>query len=212
MERRERARAAVSEPTRARIVAAARELAVGEGFSGFTMEKVAERAGVSRMTVYYQFGSKRELVEALLDDLAARGRMDRLGEAFREADPLDGLVRFIEVFCGFWASSREELRRLRGWAALEPELEAAGRGRDPWRRQGLEALVVRIRERHGVPAGEEVEGVVDVLHALTSFESFDGLAVRGRTERDVAALLARVALRVLGVEDAGGSRRDGPSG
>src|SRR5262249_35010278 len=61
-------RQAAAEQTRARILAAARELLVASaGFSGFSVEAVARQAGVARMTVYYQFGSKPGLLEALYD-------------------------------------------------------------------------------------------------------------------------------------------------
>jgi AcrR family transcriptional regulator len=195
-----RGRTGASVATRRRIVEAARELAVAEGFSGFTVERVAERAGVSRMTIYYQFGSKADLLEALFDSLAERGRMDRLSEAFREADPLVGLRRFIEVFCGFWASDPEGIRRLRSWAALEPDYQGGARGRDAWQREGLVLLVGRIRDRYGVPAAGEIDGVVDVLHALLSPEGYEKIARGGRSEGEVTGLLERTARRVLGLD------------
>ncbi|HEX7118601.1 MAG TPA: TetR/AcrR family transcriptional regulator [Longimicrobiales bacterium] len=194
-------RTTASDETRTRILEATRDLAVEEGFSGFTVEKVAARAGVSRMTVYYQFGSKAELLEALFDFLAARGRIERLGEAFRDPDPLSALARFIEVFCGFWASDPVGIRRLRSWATLEPGYEATGHGRDRWQREGLEVLVGRIREAYGVPAEESVADVVDVLHALLSPESYEKLTRGGRSPEEVSALLYRTARAVLGVGD-----------
>lgn len=194
-----RKRSAAGGDTSARILDAARALAVEEGFSGFTIEKVAARAGVSRMTVYYQFGTKRELLEALFDHMAARGRIDRLDEAFSRPDPLDALEQFIHVFCGFWESDRQGLRRLRSWAALEAASGESPRGQDAWRRDGLETLVARIRQAHGVPDEGEVSAVVDLLHMLTSFESYDNLARGGRSEGDVAALLTRSARAIVGV-------------
>ncbi len=191
-------RTRTSDVTRSRILDAARDLAVEQDFSAFTMEAVAERAGVSRLTVYYQFGSKADLLEALLDHLAGRGRVDRLPEAFREADPLVGLSRFIEVFCGFWASDPVGIRRIRGWATVAPELDAA-RGRDAWQRQGLEVLLGRIRQRYGKPTREELPWVADVLHALLSPESYEKLAVAGRGPEEVARLLEETARRLLGL-------------
>ena len=43
---------------RDRVVTAARELLEGDEAEGFSLDAVARRAGVSRMTVYNQFGSK----------------------------------------------------------------------------------------------------------------------------------------------------------
>jgi AcrR family transcriptional regulator len=52
--------------TRARIVAAAVELFYGEGIRGVSMDSVAERARVTKRTLYYHFRSKDELVAAYL--------------------------------------------------------------------------------------------------------------------------------------------------
>ena len=65
-----RREAAVAD-TRERILAAARDVLGENGFAGFTIDAVADRAGVARMTVYYQFDSKGALLDALLDALAA---------------------------------------------------------------------------------------------------------------------------------------------
>ena len=79
-----------AEQTRARVIAAARELLMATGgFAGFTIDAVARQAGVARMTIYNQFGSKAGLLEALFDDLAARGGMEQLPSAFSRPDPLD---------------------------------------------------------------------------------------------------------------------------
>src|SRR2546430_2914681 len=47
-------------------------------FSGFSIEAVARRADVARMTIYHQFGSKMGLLEALCDSLAVTGEMEQL--------------------------------------------------------------------------------------------------------------------------------------
>ena len=46
-------RQAAAEENRERILAAARSLLLAEDFSEFTMEAVARKADVSRLTVYY---------------------------------------------------------------------------------------------------------------------------------------------------------------
>lgn len=193
----------VGEETRARILAAARELAVKKGFDAFTVDKVALRAGVSRMTIYYQFGSKQGLLDALFDQLARKGNIGRLPKALQRPDPLDALEGFIAVFCGFWQSDRVGLRRLRSWGGLRPEdAESAVLERDSWRRRALETIVNRIRERYGVPTEDAATETIDILHTLTSFESYDNLARQGRGEHEVASLLYRTALSILGVEHA----------
>src|SRR6267154_3544634 len=99
--------------TRARVLAAARELLLLKDFSGFSMESVARRADVSRLTLYYQFESKAGLLEALYDHIARRGKMEQLASVVRQSsDPLATLRNFIGVFTNFWASDRAAIRRL----------------------------------------------------------------------------------------------------
>ncbi len=100
-------RQVTTEQTRARIIAAARELLVAsDGFSGFSIDAVARKADVARMTVYHQFGSKIGLLEALSDSLAAHGGMEHLADAFRRPEPLDALDEYITVFGRFWSADR----------------------------------------------------------------------------------------------------------
>src|SRR5690606_5116162 len=57
--------------TKAKIIAAAANVAVARGVQNLTMEAVAEEAGISKGGVFYHFGSKQELllgmVQALVD-------------------------------------------------------------------------------------------------------------------------------------------------
>ena len=53
--------------TRARIVDAAARLFVDDGYVATTIEAVADAAGVAVQTVYYVFGTKRNLLAAVLD-------------------------------------------------------------------------------------------------------------------------------------------------
>ncbi|PRH78878.1 TetR family transcriptional regulator [Streptomyces solincola] len=52
--------------TRARLYEAAVTLIAEQGFSATTVDEIAERAGVAKGTVYYNFKSKSELFEELL--------------------------------------------------------------------------------------------------------------------------------------------------
>jgi AcrR family transcriptional regulator len=193
--------------TRERILEAARRLLKGDGYAQFTLDTVAREADVSRATVYYQFGSKAGLLEALFDDLAVRGRMTDLAGAFQEADPLAALDRFIGVVTRFYASDRILLRRLRGLAAMDPDFARGIRGRDERRRKGLTVLLGRIAERHGRQGEMDIERALDVLHTLTSFETFDNLSRGGRKAGQIGEIVAGLARGELGLAAASGSKR-----
>jgi AcrR family transcriptional regulator len=187
-----------ADQNRLRIVAAARELlAARDGTVRFSVEEVARRAGVARMTVYYQFGSVRGLLEALLDSLASAGGMRQLSEAFQQADPLEALNRFIATFVRFWESDRLVLRALGAFTTLDPELSAVVEERSGWRREGLRELIERFSKQKGRPKRKEWRSVEDVLFMLTSFSTYDTLAVEGRTGGEVIALLQELARKAL---------------
>jgi AcrR family transcriptional regulator len=195
-------RQVTTEQTRARIIAAARELLVASnGFSGFSIDAVARQADVARMTVYYQFGSKIGLLEALSDSLAAHGGMEQLAAAFRRPDPLDALTEYIAVFSRFWNSDRLVTRRLRALAALDPDFEQVVRARDEWRRGGIRVIVGRLVEKYGRPAPEAFDEMVDVLYTLISFECFDTLAGPTRSLEEIAPVVQRLARSALGLTE-----------
>jgi AcrR family transcriptional regulator len=66
--------------TRRKLYAAAVTLIAEQGFSATTVEEIADRAGVAKGTVYYNFASKNDLFEELLRDGVAR-----LRDALRQA-------------------------------------------------------------------------------------------------------------------------------
>jgi AcrR family transcriptional regulator len=55
------------EPTRNRIIEAAAKLYYGEGIRSVSVDAVAEKAGVTKRTLYYHFKSKDDLIAAYLD-------------------------------------------------------------------------------------------------------------------------------------------------
>jgi AcrR family transcriptional regulator len=150
------------------------------------------------MTVYYQFRSKLGLLEALFDDLAQRGRIADLEMAFTMPDPLDGLDTLIGAFLGLWASDPLVMRRVRAASRLDPELEAALRSRDERRRHAIRTILGRLATSLGKPGPGEMHDAVDLLTALTGFDTYDQLA-QSRPAEAVEALLRGAARRILGL-------------
>jgi AcrR family transcriptional regulator len=194
-------RQAAAEQTRTRIVTAARELlAAPDGVSGFTVDAVAAQSGVARMTVYNQFGSKVGLLEALFDALAAHGLVVRLRPVFGQADPRDALDGLIAAFGGFWSSDRIVIRRIRGLASIDQDIERVLRARDERRREILRGIIGRLAGKDAKPAPEARDEVIDILHTLTSFETFDSLAGQTRGPEEAVALVRRLAYAALDLD------------
>lgn len=158
------------------------------GLADFSLEALARRAHVTRLTVYHQFGSKVGLLEAVYDDLAHRGQIaQRLKLAFQHTDTAAGVDGVIDAFTDFWASERAVLRRLRSMAVLDPAF-AGVRRRDERRRGAMQAVATRWTTSRGTTRAD-LGAVVNVLTMLTSFETFDALA---DTQPDVDAIKARI--------------------
>lgn len=185
-----------TEATRGRIIEAARALLSDSGANSFSIDAVASRADVARMTVYYQFKSKGKLLEALLDDFASRANMRDLGKAFQEPDTHRSLNILVEVFCRLWGSQRALVRRLNALAVLDPDVERALSERGGWRREAITQLTGRL---DGVTKPDEV---VDLLHVLTSFETYDALASAGRPPDGIVAMLAGAASAIVNAHTA----------
>jgi AcrR family transcriptional regulator len=189
-------RQATIDESRTRMVEAAKTVLATSG--RLTVDDLAREADVARATVYYQFGSKRGLLEALFDSLAAHGGLANLPGVFQQPRALDALDSFIAAFTKFWTADRDVMRRLRGLAAVDTELGKVLDERNNLRREGLRVLVDRVVAEHGA-LKTTVDDAVDTLHALTSFETFDELARGKRRPAHVTALLQRLARCALGV-------------
>ncbi|WP_158815792.1 TetR/AcrR family transcriptional regulator [Methylocapsa sp. S129] len=188
-------RDSVAAEKRARVVAAAGRL-LGEqaDAASFSLEAVAKAAGVTRLTVYNQFGSRRGLLEAVFDERARLGGFARLAEAAAMADPRVGLDRVIEFFCEFWDAD-PAVGRLHAAAAVDPEFALAMAERNEQRRKLLAALVARIGggDRRNAPGRRDA---VDMMFALTSHAMFAMMAP-GRSRDAVCALLKAACAAAL---------------
>src|SRR2546430_2990625 len=134
-------RNAAAAKKRDRVVeAAAKSLREDESIARFSLDTVAKAAGVTRLTVYNQFGSRRGLLEAVFDDIARQGGLHRLGDAMAMPDPCAALDRVVEIFCGFWARDAA-IGRLHEAMATDPEFAEALLERNERRRKLVRMLV-----------------------------------------------------------------------
>jgi AcrR family transcriptional regulator len=190
-------RATAAEETRERIVAAAvRALSASGEHPAFSLESVATAAGVTRLTVYNQFGSRRALLESAFDKLAEQGGLFRIGDVMAGPDASAGLAQIIRVFCDFWSGHGSAARRLLDAAVHDRELKDSLSGRQERRRQIMSRLVGRMAQS-GEVAPDAVRDVVDVLFVLTSVEVFLALKVGRRSTAAVCRLVQELAADVI---------------
>ncbi|HEU4996980.1 MAG TPA: TetR/AcrR family transcriptional regulator [Gemmatimonadaceae bacterium] len=184
---------------RDRILQAALELLQIDNIAAFSLDAVARRAGMTRMTVYNQFGSKAGLLEELFDLIVERGAFRDMPTVFTQSDAMAALEGFVAILGRFYTENRPVLTRMRTVAGTDPDFDEAMRQRHERRRHAIGALLERLRKQHKpVIAAAELLNTVDVL---LGFNTFDALAGPARTPSDVVPLVQQMLRGVLGVED-----------
>jgi AcrR family transcriptional regulator len=190
--------------TSRRILDAALELAAASGLRHLTMDDVARRARVGRMTVYRRFGSR----EALLDALSvreARGCLGRIAAALDPVAPID--VRLTELFVATLGVIRDHplLERL---ARVEPEALLFELTRDESAvfklvREFLVELITAGQAKGELPPGDPAPLAELAVRIGASFVLMpDSVLALGDEEATRAAVHALLAPLVYGVRAA----------
>jgi AcrR family transcriptional regulator len=200
-------RAAAAAEKRDRVVeAAASVLREDASIAGFSLDTVARAAGVTRLTVYNQFGSRRGLLEAVFDDIARKGGLTAIADAMAMADPYAALDRLIEIFCAFW-NRDPAIGRLHEAMATDPEFAQALIERNERRRKAVKDLIGRMAGKAAPRRARQNAG--DIIFALTSYAMFAMLRP-GRSTDEVCGLVqsaCRAALAPLSPEQRSATRK-----
>src|SRR5947208_9376804 len=117
---RARGRTTRSRETRSRIMQATRALLDEGTFHESTVEEVADRAGVSRATLYQHFPSRLDLVDAICDTFAENPALVSVRESVLLPDLDEALEETIGDTIRFWSSEYAILRQLHGASAVDP--------------------------------------------------------------------------------------------
>ena len=166
--------------TRRRLLAAARELFYGDGICATGVSAVAERAGVTKMTLYAHFPSKEELVRAYLEDSDGRWRgflEERLSGC---EDSRDGLLAVCDAYREYFTA-----REVRGCAFVNcaaefPDPDHPARRVIRWHKAGVRE---RIRDLAAEAGAEDPATLAERL-----FVVLEGAYVTGALEGETGVL------------------------
>ena len=182
------AKTAAVPSARERLLSAASELFYAEGVHTVGIDRVIERAGVAKASLYNTFGSKDELVRVYLEGRHAviAARIARYIE--RYADPRDKLLGVFEAQGELFAEPG-----FRGCAFVSASAESPGqavsRAADDYR-GWVRGLLTALAGDAGAP---EPEKLGRQLHMV-----YDGASLSSRMDRDrTAAADARSAAETL---------------
>jgi AcrR family transcriptional regulator len=177
----------LSDHKRTAILAAARTQLAANGYLQLTMDTLARESGVTRQTIHNLFGTKAGVLEALFDQLALDGGMERMRNVMQQTNTESMLAGFVEVFTDFWSRDRLLIRRIHGIAAIDPEFGAAVEARNQRRKMAAARVVDQLSRRDGGRDPEDRTQRIATLYALTSFEFFDALAEACGNAKDAAS-------------------------
>ncbi|MFE0148554.1 TetR/AcrR family transcriptional regulator [Nonomuraea sp. NPDC059007] len=148
-----------SQKVDADVLAAALDLLIERGAADTSIERVAQRAGVTRATVYRRFPDKTTLLIQAIES----AHQDHDPEALEWPDTehmLDDWARYLSE-----PRNRRMLRRLYGAVDDYPELLLAYRNSHGGRRAAAEhAALLRTRELGRLPPERDVPVVLEMLN------------------------------------------------
>ena len=186
------------ENTRRRIIDSARSLFGEDGFHRVGLEQVAEQAGVGRKTIYFQFGSKLGLLEALVADMSQKaGVADFVATALGDDDVAQGLRRFIEGSCSVWEHDADLCRALLTLAAADADARQIIDRVGAARLADLRQLAYRAHRRDLLAHDWTTVRAAEAWWLLSSFENHDVMRRAGKSARQTSNLLCDLAVALL---------------
>lgn len=132
---------------RARILTGAWAMIEAGRLDDLTMGAVATAAGVSRQTVYVQFGSRAGLlVQMVRERDEANPRRERVAAAIASPDPVEALVALTRALVGCWPDTHPIAHALYAAALTDEAAMAAWQDRMAHLHEFTDAVVQRLAE------------------------------------------------------------------
>jgi AcrR family transcriptional regulator len=166
-------------------------------FHEATVEEVADRAGVSRATVYQHFGSRLELVDSVCDVMGVNPALVQLRKDVLLPDAATALEKTVAGSVAFWASESPVLTQLYGVVAIDAAARNLVDRQRRDRRSELERLVENLVRSGRLGPGVSKRDALVTLLLLTSFETYCELREAGLSDRQVMTFLKERASREL---------------
>jgi AcrR family transcriptional regulator len=181
------------------VLAAAADLAAEDRFHTATMEELAQRAGVSRATVFTRFQSKLGVLEALSRRCSGGPEIQAIRDAIELNDPEKALEALVSTSCSFWETQGYILAQLKAILVLEPEASTLIDEQRREQREIIDALVRRLERARRLDEGTTRARAAATLHLLTSLEAYrelrQGSGMSRRQTVETLTGLARTLVR-----------------
>ena len=199
------ARRVKAEATRRRILRAAHDAFVENGYHGTTIAAVAQRAGVAAQTVYFTFHTKSALISAVIDQAVMGEDEPTIPQAtpwwaaMVAAPTADEALRIFIRGAGLLFERASRISEiLRAAALTDDEVRQTHEHHEALRRAGYAEVIDLLMAKGRLRSGLDAEGATDVLLTLLSDATYDAFtSERGWSHERVVAWLAAVLPEVL---------------
>jgi AcrR family transcriptional regulator len=178
------------------ILDAAEHQLVGNGLDHMTVETIATAAGITRGAFYFYFGSKNDVLTALVERTVStlRAEVDAADSA-GTSSPAEAVELSVQQTARMW---HEHGSVMRAAVDLSPTIPAIA---EQWRSavSAIADITRRIAERAGLPAGDGPTDAAAVTAALVwmTERCFYQASRAGGSVDETAATLTHVWLTAL---------------
>lgn len=181
---------------RERLVVAAVDLFTEQGYDATTVAEIAERAGVTKSTLFRYFPDKREILVAGQETLS-RLMSEGIAEAPPDATPLEAVVVGLErVSAAMGQMNRDLGPRMKAAIAASSELQE----RDALKSVGLVAAMTAALIARGVP--DPTAHLAAELGLLAFKRGYTQWSIEDRDSEHELAYYMRAALEELRIASA----------
>lgn len=198
-------RRAKAEATRRKILRAAHEEFLAQGFHGATMAAIARRAGVAVQTVYFVFRTKADLISAVIDaavtgddETAAPQQTAWWAAMEQEPDPAEALRLFVRGAAPLYERGSSISEVLRAAALTDPEVRRTHEHHEQLRREGYRQVIDLLAARAPLREGLDADMATDVFLTVCGDAVWHQLrSEHGWSEDQVTAWMCDVLPRLL---------------
>ncbi|MGP3958831.1 TetR/AcrR family transcriptional regulator [Nonomuraea sp. 3N208] len=200
-------RAAQARTTRRRIIEAARELFLRQGYASTTLDQIAAAAGVAVQTVYFHFGNKATVLKEIIDVLSVGDDdpipvLDRpwVEQVRDEPDGHRALAIWLANSRVIFGRVAPIMKIVRDAAGSDAEMAAQWETNQGQRYTAHHNLAGLLADKQALRPDLSTEEAADIIFTLVSFEVYLLLTgVRGWTpdqwERWIHTIIAAAILR-----------------
>ena len=158
-----------ADEARERIITAARQRFTEDGYAATSISAIADDAGVSRRTIYDAFSTKKDLLMALLGQLAPLPQ-DTFAAAIDAAagDAQAQLSVAVEFITHYYDGGADVLAMVHAAAGADSDITELDRTGESLRRTAQQALIIDWDRRGLLAVGLPPDTASDILWSMTA--------------------------------------------